>query len=162
MTDGYIVRATTRDFINLGAPGEGFFERAAFEVVWGPEADRRSGFVCDRVAASDKPVHVAAAKRAAEAQLRRAAAYLAKTGRRWEVVAAEERAAKRAAEVAERDARAPVRAAAPALLAALRDLVEVVESGLDAGLILSVDGKRPELQALRVARETIAQAEGRS
>ncbi|MBX5010841.1 hypothetical protein HJB67_12840 [Rhizobium lentis] len=37
------------------------------------------------------------------------------------------------------------------LLAGLRDLVDTIQSGLDAGLILSTDGKRPDLQSLNAA-----------
>ncbi len=41
------------------------------------------------------------------------------------------------------------------LVNALRGLADVVESALDAGLFLSVDGKRPDVQALRIAREVL-------
>jgi hypothetical protein len=51
-------------------------------------------------------------------------------------------------------------AAAPAMLDALYDLAEFVEVALDAGQLLSVDGKRPEIMALKAARAAIATARG--
>ncbi|MBB4192746.1 hypothetical protein [Rhizobium aethiopicum] len=51
-------------------------------------------------------------------------------------------------------------AATDELLAGLRDLVETVQSGVDAGLILSVDGKRPDLQFLNAAVALLAKHGG--
>ncbi len=52
-------------------------------------------------------------------------------------------------------------AAAPDLLAALRYLTDVVESAVESGLFLSIDGKKPDVMALQSARLAIAKAEER-
>jgi hypothetical protein len=43
------------------------------------------------------------------------------------------------------------------LVEALGYLADVVETALDAGLFLSVDGKRPDVPALRIARDLLAE-----
>lgn len=57
-------------------------------------------------------------------------------------------------------ANAALIAAAPDLYEAMDDLIEIVESAIDAGLFKSVDGLRHEVQALHIARMTLAKARG--
>lgn len=44
------------------------------------------------------------------------------------------------------------------LVAALLALADAVQTGLDAGLILSVNGRRPDIMALAQARAALAKA----
>lgn len=59
-----------------------------------------------------------------------------------------------------RTKRERLNAAAPDLFEALDYLADVVEVALDSGLFLSIEGKRPDVQALRQAREALAKARG--
>ncbi len=123
---GYFIAEVSRTFIILG-PERGaaeHVERPAFVIHY----DQLGTFHptgIERVAASTKPLHVAAARRSAQAQLRNLNAYLARHGRRWEVVEKEARDAKRAAEREAREALRRTREAAPAMLAALQRFLAV-------------------------------------
>ncbi len=112
----YAIRQRTQTFLALGAGGH--FDRQVFAVVYVEGgADQPTGV--ERVAGSDQPFHVAAARRAAAAQLRNLVAYQARHGVRWEVQQRQQRAAEKAQRQAAVEARRQVREAAPAMLEVL-------------------------------------------
>lgn len=51
-------------------------------------------------------------------------------------------------------------AAAPELLKALQQAINTIECGIEAGLILSIDGKKPELPFLPEWHAAVAKAKG--
>lgn len=77
------------------------------------------------------------------------------TGKRLEVERREQAAARQERKAASLARRKAMTSDRLAIYGALRDLVEVVESALDAGLFLSVDGKRPDVMALERARPLV-------